>query len=210
MSNLSNLSAKPRFFKRITTLLLIALPICLQAGDPVPGIGITVDQGTSGIKQSGQTNDAGELVLSGFKPGACVVTIVLHNGKVTVIGAQEGDRVTLPADSNQAIKPIRVNLGTQERAAFFSKKGYDYYTARSDVQRASGRIQTKRPGGTLNKAASAEETGTVDGATARANHNTTRSNKTAPASPTVDEDCDGVVEIHPMPRGQIKISVTCG
>ena len=156
----------------------------------------------------GQTNAAGELILSGFTAGPCIVTVV-HKDKVSIIGQQASDRIVLPGSNKVGIKPIRLELSRYATKALKSKKGYDQYQSKAATRAVGDKYQTKRPGGTLKREANDSDAGGAAGATARANHNTTRSNKTVPVAPDVDDDCDGVIEIMPLPGGQVKIKVTC-
>ena len=52
--------------KRIIILLLI-IPIILFAGDPIPGIDITVEQSPNGVTKKGKTNSKACIVSSDKK-----------------------------------------------------------------------------------------------------------------------------------------------
>ncbi len=202
--------------------LISALPSFLMAGDPIPGIDITVEQSPSGIKKSGTTNSKGELVLAGFKPGRVVVT-VRQKDKVAVFGKDAQSRIVLPGSNTRAnVKPIRLELSLYS-ANQNMKKGYDYYQSRSDSRSVPAEKATAKK----------------DNKTLRANHNTTRSNRLAPAIdadsdndsiPTTkaqnynssrsnatsaiemenDFEKDEIVEILPMAGGKIKMTVERG
>ncbi|MER3329963.1 MAG: hypothetical protein RIF34_10330 [Candidatus Kapaibacterium sp.] len=54
--------------KKLIIALLI-LPIVLFAGDPIPGIDITVDQSPNGVTKKGKTNGRGEFIAQGLNEG---------------------------------------------------------------------------------------------------------------------------------------------
>ncbi len=198
MINTANVFARRNRLFSLLMVLIALLPTGVFGGDPIPGIDITVDQSPPGIKKHGKTDANGELILSGFRPGQCVVTIV-HGGKLAVIGNQGKDRVIIPGKGKVgSIKPIRLELSryTEASAPLRGKKGYDAYQANSQQAMASAaRVESnrKRPGGTLKKDAREAALGGADAdPTARANHNTTRSNRLAPKALDTDDDGDGI------------------
>ena len=243
MINLPNSIWPSLSLGRLLSILCLSLHLVAFAGDPIPGIDITVDQRPNGIVKKGTTNASGEVIFSGLQPGPCVVTL-LRNGRTQVIGKQVSDRIILPGKGKTAdVKPIRLELSAKAPAGEPS--------GRPTVAQQGDTIDRKRPGGTLQRGI---RDGALDGADAtasqRANHNTTRSNRLAPKAldtdddgdgiPTttraqdynssrsnttaarhlddkgdtlggdgMDDDCDSIVEILPMPNGRIKVTVTC-
>lgn len=215
------------YAKRFNGLLLaiLLLPLIAYAGDPVPGIGITVEQATTGISASGTTGSNGELILSGFKQGRCVVTI-LKDGQATVIGNGRSNVVTIPpAHSKAPIKPIRLKLAHSsakgKASSNSARQMANHNTTRSNktapaaldddddgdsIPTARANHNTTRSNRLTPKTA---DTG-GDSAISKANHNVTRSNKLAPQANDMDDDCDGIVEITPMQDGRIRIKVSCG
>lgn len=194
--------------KKLIIALLI-LPIVLFAGDPVPGIGITVEQSPNGITQKGKTNGRGEFIAKGLKAGDYKVTIEM-NGVSCVIGEQVNEKITCPSNSaTAAIKPIVVDLST--KSMFFSKKGYDTYQASSTREAGSGLATGRRQHKPL---VVTKEIDNATPLTKAQDYNSSRSNKANSLADVdndggVDDDCDGVVEITPMKGGQIKVKVIC-
>ena len=223
---------------QILGLLIFIIPVFAFAGDPIPGIGITVEQSPPGIKKSGTTNPKGQVVLSGFKPGPVIVS-VKHGGRTAVIGKTGKDRIILPGQGRANVKPIRLELslyGTNQTM----KKGYDHYQAQSANRQAQagkgngnlkanhnttranrltpGRVDTKGPGGkgkgkaALNRSAAraldTDDDGDSIPTTKAQDYNSSRSNTTTAIEVEQDMDQDPVVEITPMPGGRLKIVVT--
>ena len=221
---------------RLFTLASLALPLPVLAGDPIPGIDITVIQADSGIEKSGTTNEKGELVLSGFEPGPCMVKIK-RDGRTTVMGQDGGQQIIIPKEE-VAIKPIRLELAAHRAPGKEIDKAtpaarmmaQNHNSSRSN--RSSGvaldddddgdgfgnpddgnRAQnhnSSRSNRTSGVALDDDDDG--DGIlTARqaSNHNTTRSNRISPVAPDSDDDCNDVAEITPMADGRIRIVVSC-
>ncbi len=188
-------------------ILLLALPVVLFAGDPIPGIGITVEQSPNGVTKKGKTNGRGEFIAKGLKEGDYKVTIEM-NGVRCVIGDQVNEKITCPSSKSTArIKPIRVELSS--KSMYLSKKGYDYY-ASSSREAGSGMATGKRQ---YKPVTITKEVDASTPSTRATDHNSSRSNKTSSSANLdtdgKDNDCDGMVEITPMKGGQIKIKVTC-
>jgi carboxypeptidase family protein len=191
--------------KLIMTLLV--LPIMLFAGDPIPGLDITVEQSPNGETKTGKTNGRGEFIATGLKEGDYKITIEL-NGVKCVIGDKVNEKITVPSSKSTAsIKPIRLELSS--RSMYLSKKGYDYY-ASNTREAGSGMATGKRQHKPITVTKELDKSSTKSSAT---DHNSSRSNKTSSAAELdtggEDNDCDGIVEITPMKGGQIKIKVTC-
>lgn len=194
--------------KKLIIALLI-LPIVLFAGDPIPGIGITVEQSPNGVTKKGETNGRGEFIATGLKEGDYKITIEM-NGVSCVIGDQVNEKITVPSTKSTArIKPIRIDLSS--KSMYLSKKGYDYYaSSSSNRDAASGLATGKRKHKPVTITKEIDKSSTKSAAT---DHNSSRSNKTShtPVMDTdgLDNDCDGVVEITPMKGGQIKVRIIC-
>lgn len=187
-------------------IVLFILPLLLFAGDPIPGIGITVEQSPNGITKKGKTNGRGEFIATGLEEGEYKVTIEKDGVKI-VIGEQVNEKIVVPSTTaSVAIKPIKIEMSA--KSMFLSKKGYDYYASKSK-EPASGLATGRRQHKLVNN----DDDGTVD--KAEANINTSRSNikqqngRTVEVNEGIDNDCDGVVEVTPMKGGQIKVKVTC-
>lgn len=213
-------------FAKRWMLVFILLPVLLIAGDPIPGIDITVDQ-TPGPTGSGKTNANGELILSGFKAGPAVVTLT-HNGKTTVIGQNRNERINLKEKVNPAEPPVRIQLSrwwVNQKMSKGSLKA-NHNTTRSN-RLAPAHVDTKGPGSKGKAKGRAQDHNTtrsnratvardldVDSdddsiPTTRAqDYNSSRSNTTSAVGKELDTDSDAIVEIHPMSGGRIKISVS--
>lgn len=192
--------------KRIIILLLI-IPIILFAGDPIPGIDITVEQSPNGVTKKGKTNGRGEFIVKGLKEGDYKVTIEM-NGVKCVIGDKVNEKITIPYSKSTArIKPIRLELST--KSMYFSKKGYDYY-ASSSQNKSSGLPTGKRQHKPLTVTKEVDASTPITKAT---DHNSSRSNKTSHSANVetdgLDNDCDGFVEITPMKGGEIRVKIVC-
>ena len=193
--------------KRIVIFIFVAIPIVLFAGDPIPGIDITVNQSPNGITKNGTTNGRGEFIAKGLEEGDYKVTIEM-NGVRCVIGDKVNEKITVPSTNSTAnVKPIRLEISS--RSMYISKKGYDYY-ASNTRDAASGLPTGKRQHKPVSLSKELDKSSTKSSSN---DHNSSRSNKTSSAadldSDGLDDDCDGIVEITPMKGGQIKIKVSC-
>lgn len=188
-------------------LMLLILPIVLFAGDPIPGIEITVEQSPNGITKKGKTNGRGEFIATGLKEGEYIITIE-KDGTKCVIGQQVNEKISLPSTSSTAsIKPIKVKLST--KSMFLTKVGNNYSASKSN-EPAKG-LHVGRRQHSLANSGDDDNDGAVD--KAEANINTSRSNikqqNISTNNDGIDNDCDGEVEVTPMKGGQIKVKVTC-
>lgn len=193
--------------KKIIIALLI-IPIVLFAGDPIPGIDISVVQSPNGVTKKGKTNGRGEFIATGLKEGDYTVTIEM-NGVSCVIGDQVNEKITVPSTKSSArIKPIRIDLAS--KSMYLSKKGYDYYKASSSREAGSGMATGKRQHKPMNNTKEIDESTSN---TKAQDYNAARSNKPTSLADldtdSSDEDCDGVVEITAMKGGQIKVKIIC-
>ncbi|MEX0325800.1 MAG: hypothetical protein AB3N33_06905 [Puniceicoccaceae bacterium] len=201
--------------------LLLTLPACLFAGDPIPHIDITVDQ-TPGPKKNGVTDANGELVLSGFNPGPVVVS-VKYGDQLAVIGKTGKDRIILPADAKVGIKPIRLELsnysvstdgkaGGELSANHNTTRSNRLAPAQADVDNPSGKgdqrsLSHNTTRSNRSSAESVTDIGAQSGGTKARDYNSSRSNISTAVEVEKDLDQDPVVEITPMPGGRVKISV---
>jgi hypothetical protein len=214
-----------QFAKALLLGLTCALPGLLYAGDPIPGIDITIDQTTHGIKKKGTTNANGEVILSGFKTGPVVVTLS-HKGKRTVIGKTGQDRIIIRDKTEATQNPIRIDLArywVNQKMKQGSLKA-NHNTTRSN-RLAPAHVDTKGPSG---KARAQDHNTTRSNRTLRANnldtdsdgdsipttkaqdYNSSRSNTTRAIEKEPDLDRDGIVDILPLGGGKIKVSVQTG
>lgn len=223
-----------KYPKYLLSLILI-LPVFVFAGDPIPGIDITVDQSPPGLTQSGVTNPKGEVILSGFKPGPVVVTVT-YKDEVAVFGKPGSKRIILPAEAKAPIKPIRLEFARYASG----KKGYDHYQSQSirgpgnsgaeqranhnttranriapkaaDVNNTSGKLAKRdkdhnvtRSNRTVAKSVT-DSTGGSGGTRAQ-DYNSSRSNTTSAVEVEKEFDKDPVIEITPMRGGRLKVTV---
>ncbi len=187
-------------------IILLVLPIVLFAGDPIPGIDITVEQSPNGVTKKGKTNGRGEFIATGLKEGDYKVTLEM-NGVRCVIGDQVNEKITVPSTKSSAtVKPIRLELSS--KSMYLSKKGYDYYASKSREAgsgMATGKRQHKTSANTnssengLSKADSKRAIGSIGNESSDADSD----------NDGVDQDCDGAIEITPMKGGQLKVKITC-
>ncbi|MFA7327413.1 MAG: carboxypeptidase-like regulatory domain-containing protein [Candidatus Kapaibacterium sp.] len=185
---------------KIIIIALLILPFVLFAGDPIPGIGITVEQSPNGVAVKGNTNGRGEFIATGLKEGDYKVTIEM-NGVSSVIGDQVNEKITCPSSKSTArIKPISIDLST--KSMYLSKKGYDYYASKSR-EAGSGMATGRRQHKPVSKTNGSEN------GLSKADAGKAIGRNVDESSDGVDDDCDGVVEITPMKGGQIKVKVTC-
>mgnify|MGYP002712130136 CR=1 FL=1 len=193
--------------KKVIVLLVFIVPLILFAGDPIPGIDITVDQSPNGITKTGKTNGRGEFIATGLKEGDYKVTLEM-DGVRCVIGDKVNEKITIPSSNSTAsIKPIRLELSS--KSMYLSKKGYDHYQASSTREAGSGMATGKRQHKPMTITKELDKSSTKSSG----DYNSSRSNKGNSLSETnnggVDDDCDGVVEITPMKGGELKIKVVC-
>jgi hypothetical protein len=188
--------------KKLIISLLI-LPIALFAGDPIPGIGITVEQSPNGVTKKGKTNGRGEFIAKGLKEGDYKVTIEM-NGVSCVIGDQVNEKITVPSSKSSArIKPIRLELSS--KSMFISKVG-NKFVASNNRDAASGLPTGKRQhkpmatskvsGGGLSKADAERARGISSEALDEDSDND-----------GLDDDCNAVVEITPMKGGDLRVKI---
>lgn len=141
------------------------VPFSVFAGDPVPGIGITVEQSPNGVVGTGTTNNAGEFTLSNLSAGDYQISLS-GNGQTVVLGKQREDRITIASGRSATIKPIRLEL--------------------SRYQNGDDVILRKRPGRTTASAGGSSST-----STRATDYNSSRSNRTISPSDALDTDDDG-------------------
>lgn len=187
----------------------LLLPLSLFAGDPIPGIDITVNQSPGGAVATGTTGEDGSVILSGLKPGGRCTVALSHQGRLAVLGSKKHDAITIPANTRAGIKPIRLEVSL----AASSKKGYDYYQSKSDAgsRAVEDPVVRKRPGAKLKNTTADNFGGT---GTKAQDHNSSRSNKTSSVAArgsdgvVVETGARQLVEITPLGDGRLKIRVT--
>jgi len=188
--------------RKFIAALILYLPFHAIAGDPIPGIDITVEQSPSGVSQSGTTNANGEVNFAGLVTGNYTLTLSDELGSV-VLGSGRGDQIAIGGGGrSMTIKPIRLEL--------------------SNYQDGEDLILRKRPGRSAAVSGGTERNATIGSAVAitsepsrATDYNSSRSNKNATRSAGVspvdgiDDDCNGVVDIVPSAHGSMKITVSC-
>lgn len=129
--------------KKSLTLLALALSTALFAGDPIPGIDITVNQ-SPGYTETLQTNDNGEVVFDDLKPGLCVL-VLKYDGQRTVIGNRGNDRILIPANPNARTEPLRLALSDYPMAkAYVPEKKSAKAKESADIAEADATVDCKK------------------------------------------------------------------
>ncbi len=182
-------------------IALLVLPIVLFAGDPIPGIGITVEQSPGGVVVKGKTNGRGEFIAKGLKEGDYKVTIEM-NGVSCVIGDQVNEKITIPSSKSTAsIKPIRIDLSA--KSMFISKKGYDYYASKTR-EAGSGMATGKRDHEPVKFNKNVDKSSPKLAST----DNNSTSEKLKGGNGTEHGiDCGGIVTITPMKGGDLRLKI---
>ena len=183
-------------------IVLFCIPLSAFAGDPIPGIDITVEQSPPGASFSGTTDSNGEITFSGLAAGNYTLTLQDELGSV-VLGAGNDDAIVIsPGGRSAAIKPIRLELSSYQ-------DGNDIF-----LRKRPGR-STAVISGSVSRQAVGSAIQISNGPTRATDYNSSRSNKNGSgiAAPTpdssTDDDCDGVVDIVPADNGTMRISVSC-
>ncbi|MER3329962.1 MAG: carboxypeptidase-like regulatory domain-containing protein [Candidatus Kapaibacterium sp.] len=101
---------------KILILALIIVPILLFAGDPVPGIGITVEQSPNGVAYTGIRNNNGEYVFSDMKEGDYIIKIKSKDKEV-IIGKNKDDKISVSSIKKNNSKPYRTYLKLARNAS---------------------------------------------------------------------------------------------
>ena len=191
--------------KKLILSVFLIIPMILFAGDPIPGIDITVNQSPGGISKGSKTNNNGEAIFTGLKDGDYTITI-RNNNKTVVIGKSRNDKITISSTKSANIKPIRLELSSYSGGEDLLLRKRPGRAAADDH---SGGLSTgKRQHKTANASGGSGGTSTQSKATS---HNASRSNRSSGISDTNDDDCDdGEVEIRPMANGKLVVKITCG
>ena len=180
--------------KKVLLILILILPISLFATIPpsIKGIEVSLIDASGKVIDKATFNSAGRLTLDGVTDAEYKIEVRnTKTNKSVTIGNKPADKIKVDKSTPLLMK---VSL--------------------SDYQDGDDLVLRKRPGRVSGDKASGLATG-KRGMSSDANHNTTRSNRTAALDPDsdndgVDDDCDGIqVEISNKRGNKLELQARC-